>query len=141
MKRTRTESIRLALMLVGMGVFFALAVFRLAQFQLGWSGRYQEVVARQSSGKVAIPAERGMVYDRHGRLVAKNVTRASLYAHPQNHTELRAAAAYVGKLYGMSSASAIERFRLKPGRFCWIDRHMDDHVADRVERDAPVGLY
>ena len=78
MARTRIEKVRLGAMLVTIGLFFAIAAFRLAQFQLIWSGQYQEVVARQSGGKVAIPAERGMIYDRQGRLVAKNVSCASL---------------------------------------------------------------
>lgn len=141
MARTRTERTRLGIMLGLIGLFFAMAVFRLAQFQIVWSSDYQEEVDRQSSGKVPIPAERGMVYDRHGRLVAKNVSRASIYAHPQNKAEFRECANYVAKLYGISSSDAIERFRLKPGRFSWIERQIDDRTADRIAADEPSGLY
>ena len=141
MARTRTEKVRLGVMLVGMGLFFALAVFRLAQFQLVWSGHYQEVVDRQSGGKVPIPAERGMIYDRQGRMVAKNVTRASLYAHPQNNREMNQIATYLGKVFNMSAAEAKKQYRLKAGRFCWIKRHLDDALADRISREAPPGLH
>lgn len=124
-----------------MVAFFVLAVFRLGQFQIVWAEKYSEIVERQSSGKIAIPAQRGMVYDRHGRPVAKNVIRSSLYVHPGTHEEVRQAAGYLEKLLDLPRGSAVSRLRLKQGQFRWIKRHLADRVADKIAREAPAGLY
>lgn len=78
MKRTRLERVRLGLMLVGGMLFFAICVARLGQLQIVNAAQYSEIVDRQSSGTIPIPAERGMIYDRYGRMVAKSITRQSL---------------------------------------------------------------
>ncbi len=141
MKRTRQERLRLGALMIGIALFFAVVVVRLAQFQIVWAAPYSEVVERQSSGKIPIPAERGMVYDRHGNLVAKNVTRASLYAHPDSKTEMNKDADYLGKVFGLSRSQAIKQFRLQPKRFRWIKRRLDDKLANRIADEAPRGLY
>ncbi len=128
-------------MFFGMVAFFLLAVLRLGQFQIVWADEYAEKVDRQSSGKIAIPAHRGMVYDRHGRPVAKNIIRSSLYVHPGNREEVRQAAGYLEKLLDLPRGSAESRFRLKPDQFRWIKRHLADRDADRITREAPAGLY
>ncbi len=141
MKRTRQERLRLGALMIGIALFFAVVVVRLAQFQIVWAAPYSEAVERQSSGKIPIPAERGMVYDRYGNLVAKNVTRASLYAHPDSKAEMNKDAEYLGKVFGLSRSQAIKEFRLKPKRFRWIKRRLDDKLATRIAREAPRGLY
>ena len=70
MKRTKQESFRFGVLLSLMALFFLVVVARLVHLQVFESARYSEIVDRQSSGRVAIPAARGMIYDRQGRLVA-----------------------------------------------------------------------
>jgi cell division protein FtsI/penicillin-binding protein 2 len=141
MNRTRQERVRLGVLFVGIAAFFLLAVARLVQFQVVWTDEYREIVQRQSSGKVSIPAERGMIYDRYGRLVAKNVTRSSLYAHPESERQCRRINTYLEKLFGLRPGQAATEFELKPNRFRWIKRQLDDAVAERVTNEAPPGLY
>jgi len=138
---SRQQRVRLGVLLIAMTAFFVLILFRLAQLQIIKAGSYNEIVQRQSGGKVAIPAERGMIYDRHGRLVAKNVNRSSLYAHPESKRELRQVAAYLEGLFSIPSGTASGKYRLEPNRFRWITRHLDDRTAGRVAKEAPRGLY
>lgn len=141
MKRTRLERVRLGLMLVGGMLFFAICVARLGQLQIVNAAQYSEIVDRQSSGTIPIPAERGMIYDRYGRMVAKSITRQSLYAHPGSSTEVKRLGQYLGSLYDLSASEAVTRFRLASNRFRWIERHLDDHIARRISADSHPGLY
>jgi len=135
------ERIRLGLMLAAVLFFFSAAVARLVQFQIVEASEYSAIVTHQSSGKVPIPAERGMIYDRYGRVVAKNVTGQSLYAHPMSRRELNRVAAYLEKRLGLQPGEAVRRYNLTPDRFRWIQRHLDDQLAERIAQEAPRGLY
>ncbi len=141
MKRTRQERIRLGLMFVGVVVFFVIAAVRLGQFQIVKAAEYSGMVLRQSGGTIPIPAERGMIYDRYGRIVAKNVTRQSLYAHPETKKDVNQVARYLDRLFGLKAGTAVARYRLKPNRFRWIERRLSDRLADRIADEAPHGLY
>lgn len=141
MKRTQMERIRLGLMLACVVLFFLVAVARLAQFQIVDAARYGDLVDQQTSGKISIPGARGMIYDRYGRVVAKNVTSQSLYAHPQSKTELGKVTSYLEKLFGLRKGEAAGRFNLAANRFRWIKRHLDDKLAEQITREAPRGLY
>jgi cell division protein FtsI (penicillin-binding protein 3) len=140
-KRTRQERIRLGILFVAIVAFFLLAILRLGQFQVVWASSFSQIVDRQSSGKIAIPAERGMIYDRHGRSVAKNIIRSSLYAHPETRDEMNRAAAYLEKLFDLRAGTAVNKLGMEVGRFRWIKRHLPDRTADRIAREAPSGLY
>jgi cell division protein FtsI (penicillin-binding protein 3) len=135
------ERIRLGLMLACVVLFFLVAVARLAQFQIVDAARYGDLVDQQTSGKISIPGARGMIYDRYGRVVAKNVTSQSLYAHPQSKTELGKVTSYLEKLFGLRKGEAAGRFNLAANRFRWIKRHLDDKLAEQITREAPRGLY
>ncbi len=141
MSVSRQQRVRLGILLVGMTVFFAVILLRLAQLQIIKASDYGEIVQRQSGGTISIPAERGNIYDRHGRLVAKNVNRSSLYAHPESKSEVRKVAAYLDGIFSLSSGTARSKYRLQPNRFRWITRHLDDRTAGRIAKDGPRGLY
>jgi len=141
MKRTRQEKLRLGFVYVLISAFFVVALARLVHLQVFLSPRYHEIVVRQSTGSVAIPAERGAVYDRFGQLVARNVIASSLYAYPRNDAERRQVAAYLDNFFGYPSGTAMKRFRLRTRRFSWVQRLMSDKMARRLEAEAPNGLY
>ncbi len=141
MTRTRQESLRLGILFVMVCAFFAIAVGRLVHLQIYKSAEYSAIVDRQSSGKIPIPASRGILYDRNGQVVANNVVASSLYAWAANRQELRQVASYLENIYHLPSGTAVKKYGLEVRRFRWIDRHMDDALAAKVEDDAPGGLF
>ncbi len=141
MIRTRQERFRLGALFVLIVLFFGLAIARLAQLQIGSGDRYREIVQKQSSGQVTIPAERGLLYDRNGRVIAKNVLRSSLYAYPNDVSEVKIAGSYLDNLYHLKKGTAEQRFKLKPKKFRWVERHIDDQMADKIAAESPAGLF
>ena len=141
MNRTKMERIRLGLMLVAVVLFLGLAIARLVQFQIVRAAEFSAIVEKQSTGRIPIPAERGMVYDRYGRVVAKNVTRQALYAHPASAAEATTVAAYLEKVFKLRKGEAVKKYKLEAKRFRWIERHLDDGLAAQIEQEAPPGLY
>ncbi len=141
MNRTKMERIRLGLMLVAVVLFLGLAIARLVQFQIVDAAEYSAIVEKQSTGRIPIPAERGMIYDRYGRVVSKNVTRQALYAHPSSKAEATAIAAYLDKVFTLRKGEAVKKYKIEANRFRWIERQLDDRLAARIEKEAPPGLY
>ena len=141
MKRSRQEKLRLGLLFVLVCFFFAVVVARLIHLQIFLSPRYSQIVKKQSSGTVPIPAPRGIIYDRNGKVVANNVYRFSLYAYPHDRAEMKNVAAYVGRLFGLSPTTAVKRYGLAEKKFRWIKRRLDDALAKSIANDAPDGLF
>ncbi len=143
MKRTRHERLRLGWLYVAVCLVFAVIGARLVQLQVVKHAQYGDIVNQQSSGRVAIPAERGLIFDRNGVNVANNVTRASLYAHPLSPDELAQVSRYIGGLFNMSSSEVSREYGLKVGKFRWIERHISDVLAARIrsDRTVPTGLF
>lgn len=141
MKRTRQERVRIGVFWAVIGLTMCLFVARLIHLQVFCNSTYSEIVTRQSSRKIDIPATRGVICDRNGMIVANNIVKPTLYAWPANNREVQAVADYVDKLYGFLPGTAKKRFGLRARSFAFIDRHMSDALAHRVENDAPRGLY
>lgn len=142
MKRTKRERVRLGVLFVLVLCFFTVVTLRLVHIQIFLSKTYSEIVERQSSGKVAIPAERGVIYDRNGQLVAKNVFQATLYAYPDDKKELKQVAAYLDDLFDVKPGTTRSRYELEVRKFRYIKRCLSESLEKRVVADSvPPGLY
>jgi cell division protein FtsI (penicillin-binding protein 3) len=141
MKRTRQESLRLTILFCLIAAFFLLVTARLVQLQIINGEAYGEQVEDQSEGTVSIPAARGNIYDRYGRVVARDVIGSALYAYPSDSHELGAVAKYLKRLYGRKSRTANGKYDLEVRKFKYIDRRVSDEEAYHISKTAPRGLY
>jgi cell division protein FtsI (penicillin-binding protein 3) len=131
--------------LIGLGavafLIWGALVYRLVDIQLVHGSTYAEIARKQSSGKMEIPADRGIIYDRTGRELAINVMKNSLFVDPANKKEIEKIYSYLDKLYRKPSGFARRKYNLKPDKFCWIDRSLPDDLAALVTRDSIPGLF
>jgi len=138
---TRQQRLRLGILLAMVCLFFAVATARLVHLQVFKHSQYCEIVKNQSEGTIDIPADRGLVYDRNGQIVADNIVVSSLYAYPANKGELKAVGKYLEQFFDLKVGSATRKYGLASRRFRWIKRQLDDAAAVRIEQTAPSGLY
>ncbi len=141
MNRTKQEKVRLGILSLFVVLFFLLVVARLAELQVGKHESYAALVEKQTSDRLPIPAERGNIYDRTGKLVAKDVVGSSLYALPLNQSEFDDASSYLDKSLHLPSGNAADQFKLGIKRFRWIKRLIDDTTASRIAAEVPHGLH
>ncbi|MEW6051260.1 MAG: penicillin-binding transpeptidase domain-containing protein [Candidatus Zixiibacteriota bacterium] len=141
MSRTQQENRRLGLLFALVITCFVIFVGRLVHLQILLREPYGAIVERQSSGKLTIPAERGLIYDRNGQLVAKNVIGASLYAYPDSPAEVDSVARYLDRFYKLPEGTARREYKLENKRFRWIKRRLSDGEANRLQADAQPGLH
>lgn len=138
---SREQRVRLGVLWLVVCLFFGAVVVRLVHLQVFKHREYRDIVTRQSQTRVPIPAARGMIYDRNGEVVVDNIVASSLYAYPTNRRELAEVSSYIEDLLGLRRGSAVGAYGLRPGRFRWIRRHLDDDLAARITRTAPPGLH
>jgi len=140
MKATLSKP-RLYILFAILTIAFICIVYRLFEIQVVHGSEYGELAQKQSTGKINVRADRGLIYDRKGRQVAINTITNSLYAYPSGKREIKNVYHYLDKLYGYNSGRSRRKFSLKSNRFSWIDRHLPDDLAQRIEHDSIPGLY
>ncbi|MCE5333434.1 MAG: penicillin-binding protein 2 [Desulfobacteraceae bacterium] len=86
-----------------------------------------------------VPAYRGSIYDRMGRLLSYSVPQRSLYADGRHIDNPRKVAAQLGQILGEPPA-AIEKKLTASRHFVWIKRHLTDQQALAVESLKCPGL-
>ncbi|WP_338052840.1 penicillin-binding transpeptidase domain-containing protein [Prosthecochloris ethylica] len=80
---TKVLSVRLGVVALGYALFFAAIVLRLLNIQVIDQEKYKAKASRQYQRDMVEQAKRGVIYDRHGKLLAQSVQTISFYADPQ----------------------------------------------------------
>ena len=78
-RRTRKRTKVLA---AALGIWTIAVCLRLVQLQIFEAGRLRADVLDQNQATIAIPAERGAIFDRNGDILAQNVPTLTVYYRP-----------------------------------------------------------
>ncbi|MEK7643744.1 MAG: hypothetical protein AAB390_00360, partial [Patescibacteria group bacterium] len=73
-------------------IFFSIALifFRLAYLQIFQGAKYRQLAENNSERILPVPAERGLIYDRQGKLLTKNIPNFSVVLVPLDLPRARA---------------------------------------------------
>lgn len=132
---------RILLLKIALVFFFAVVALRLVHIQVIESPRYQEIAKRQYESKVILPAERGSIYDRKGRILASNSMYVSLAADPQivgsNAPEV---AEKLARVFCQPKSSYLDRLADTKRRFVWLERRVKPEIARKVQAEDLEGV-
>jgi len=130
------RSVRLRLMLVGLGVsLWALVIgVRLLQLQVLNRDFFERMAARQSERTINLDPRRGPILDRGGAELAVSVEADSIYAVPQDIDDPARSAAQLGRALGLDAADRKDLLQTlqKPRAFVWVRRKVDPSTARSV---------
>ncbi len=140
MSRTSTERQRLTGLIVIMSLIFVLFVGRLVQLQVVERERCSRMMADQSTGQVPIPADRGAIFDRSGRIVAKSVSGYALCAEPRTEADVQLVGQFLDSLHGLPAGSSIQEHKIAKRKFRYIKRNISDELAHDIEQLEPAGI-
>jgi cell division protein FtsI (penicillin-binding protein 3) len=127
---------RLIAVLVVFGVLFALVVGKLAELQVVSADEYRALGESQRLLSQAIPAERGVIYDRNRVALAMSRPASSVFVDPHLVDDPHATAAQVAPVLGLP-IDEIEAKMRGEGRFAYLARKVP---ADQVDRLRALGL-
>jgi len=119
---------------------------RLFQLQILRHDRFKAEVVEQNQNIRTIPARRGTIYDRRGRILARSLPVQSVFLSPAAKETPDVQRRVVSDLAGILSLSREERAKIearidKKDRFIWIKRKIDDEAALAVESLRLPGIF
>jgi cell division protein FtsI (penicillin-binding protein 3) len=112
---------------------FVIVAARLVHIQLIQAPRYQEIARRQYEDPVPLPAMRGAIYDRNGRMFASNIMAVSYGADPKMAAPKAAALAErCGRVFGKPARLYLQKLRTPGRRFVWLERRVPATTTTQI---------
>jgi cell division protein FtsI (penicillin-binding protein 3) len=113
-------------------VVYATLGARLVELQAGEGRHYRRLGLDQRVQRVALPAERGSIFDRNGNDLAVSVGRSSIWADPRQIDDPGAAAARLAPIVGADPVALAGQLGQKNRAFVYVARQVEDDVARHV---------
>jgi len=113
----------------------ALIFGRLIQLQIFRHQHYRELAGKQTSSEDDIPAERGAIYDRMGRVLALSVPAESVFINPRLAPEPSIAAGILAPVLELDQPELEKKIAEAAARrrgFLWIKRKISFQQAERL---------
>lgn len=128
-------SARLGLLAVAFACAYAVIGVRMGHLA---AARPVEPIA--SAPGVEITAQRADIVDRHGRLLATNMSTHALYAHPQELTDPAGTARALAAIFPEMNAEDLARRFADGRRFLWLRKVMSPEQMQKVHEIGDPGL-
>ncbi len=112
-------------------IIFGLVFVRLFYLQVINGDKYAEIVDMQSDPRLTVLTDRGYIYDREGRMLARNKSAGSLFAYrrniPNKYEFFKAL-----EENGIKVSSKTKRSLKETDSFTWIARQIDLEKAESL---------
>ncbi len=114
-------------------ISFAVIAGRLVQIQAVQAGAYQEMARRQYEAPMKLPAARGIILDRNGKVLVSNTMFASFAADPKEAGRDRNDIAVTfAQVFNRPREVYLARLRDQDKRFVWLERGVPPALSARV---------
>lgn len=137
---SRTPPWRVKFLIGGIGLGFAVLIGRAAWIQIIHNDFYLQQGASRYERRIALPASRGRIVDRHGELLASSVPSPSLWAIPKDLVASPEELQSLARLIDMRPQDLKKRLASNPN-FVWLRRQVPDEVAQKVAALKIKGVH
>jgi cell division protein FtsI (penicillin-binding protein 3) len=125
-------------------VGFAAITARLVDLQALGGHEYTAFGVSQRFQTIALPADRGSIFDRNGNDLAVSIPQRTIWADPRLVEDPVATAARLSELIGLDeeeTSALTARLSREGGKFAYVERRVPDEVASAVEEEALPGVF
>ena len=128
-------------LLLAFAAMALLLTTRLVDVQLKQGPQLRAMAAASHELQVTLPAHRGRIYDRDGRLLASDVPVYDVFADPGliAPSDRHDVALKVSPILGLGPGK-IEELLAHPGRFVYLAKRVSDQVRQRLQALRITGL-
>jgi len=131
---------RLLVLLIGFVAFAVILVGKLVSVQIVHHDRYKAIAVGQHGYLRPIPAKRGTIYDRSGRVLATTMPAYRVYADPVMVNDAAVAASSISGIAGCNQWKLKKKLLNKKNRYVLIDLAMDVERALAIQRLGLKGV-
>jgi cell division protein FtsI (penicillin-binding protein 3) len=122
-------------------LFVAAVVARLVHVQVIESPDYQSIAKRQYEARVVLPATRGNIVDRNGKLLVSNTTSVSFGADPRIvGANSSAIAERFARVFDKPRAYYLDKLTNTDKRFVWLERRVSSEYGKKISATEFEGL-
>ena len=114
---------------------------RALQLQVLDDDQLRAVAVQQSDRRVVLPARRGEIMDREGRLLAINVAARSYFAYPDSLVPARELAQRFAPLRGMDVRAVSRDWQERQNKFTWMIRRCSAEASEKIEGWELPGIF
>jgi cell division protein FtsI/penicillin-binding protein 2 len=124
------------------GLFLGMVVLwlRVAWLQIVEHGYYAERADRNQEQRVLLKPGRGVLTDRRGRVLARDLPTYSISAAPREMEDPRATARQLAEILRLDPRQLERGFVAKP-RFLWVERRIPPLLGQRIADLRMRGVY
>ncbi len=135
--------IRLGCTLLVLLLAFAAVAVRLVDLQAVGGQRYTAFGASQRFQDIALPAERGSVFDRNGNDLAVSIPRRTVWADPRLIGDAAATVTTLTPILGLDATQALDLTTKLAGQahFTYVARRVPDDVAAAIRHKKLPGIF
>lgn len=132
---------RMLLLKIVLLLCFAVVALRLVHIQVIEAATYQEAAKNQYESRVVLPAQRGNMYDRNGKILVSNSVCTSFGGDP---LIIGSNAAHVAErfaaVFGNPKSAYLAKLSAPNKRFVWLERRVKPEIARRVNAGELEGV-
>lgn len=143
MKKAKTKAFsgRKYLLLFAVFSVFVLLFARAAQLQILHADFYNEQGSNRHVRTVEIPANRGVITDRHGEALAISTPVFSVWAHPQTALNNPQSISHAAQVLGLSKQKIKHKLEQRKNKqFVYLKRHVFPDIADQLKQQKTPGV-
>jgi cell division protein FtsI (penicillin-binding protein 3) len=139
----RQANRRIRLLIAVFAVIFLAAFGRVAWLQAVKAHALDRIATSQHREERSVPARRGTIYDRTGRLLAFGERATTVYANPRQIVDARAAAIVAGRALELEPGDLFELLSERSKGFVYLARQADPEKAEELKsKEIPgIGFY
>jgi cell division protein FtsI/penicillin-binding protein 2 len=139
----RQANRRIRLLIAVFAVIFLAAFGRVAWLQAVKAHALDRIATSQHREERSVPARRGTIYDRTGRLLAFGERATTVYANPRQIVDARAAAIVAGRALELEPGDLFELLSDRSKGFVYLARQADPEKAEELKsKEIPgIGFY
>jgi cell division protein FtsI (penicillin-binding protein 3) len=123
---------RIAALSCALLVVFGVLGVRLVQLQAFDGAHYEDLALSQRLNRLTLAAQRGSIFDRHGRDLALSVDAPTVWANPRVVRDPKYYAAQLAPVVGVDEATLRRRLGDRDRQFVYVARQVDDETARHV---------
>ncbi|HLG94383.1 MAG TPA: hypothetical protein VI546_06065, partial [candidate division Zixibacteria bacterium] len=117
---------------------WGILVLRLSQIQIFSGPRYAKMAREQEKGVKVLAGSRGIIYDRNGEVLTKNLATYSFFSFAESLPSPRFLAQSVFR--GKWSEREFGQKKKRTG-FVWLARDVEKDEAGKILARKPRGIY
>lgn len=128
-------------MFAAIAFLFCILTARFFYVQVAWSGELGYRALDQWMREIPIVAERGLITDRNGVVLAENSTSYTVFARSNAVSDKAGTSRLLADALGVDGDALLEKLQSVRASEITVARHADKSAIEKLEAASPDGVY